>query len=325
MQILKRFWWFILLLGIAAIFIFSNRYKQRKQLAEKDFAVESLSSITSIGISNAGGMLTLERQNDGWLVNNSFIANNEAVEALFRVISRVTAESPVPLSVNDSLVNYALRYGLQLTIAFANKGDKCISLHSTETYNLGNIGVIKGSRTAYKLSLPQFKGKLTSLFRVDELYWKSNKILLPSLHEITSVEVEIPNDIVKSFRIDVSEDTVSLYSVYHGNFLRNFSADKVTRYLESLSSIEFEQIADTISALPSRVDYSIRIQGTNGDMHKIKVYPVPVQPYFDELGREVHYDPNSVYLTYQSSSTVFVTNYMDIYQILRDISFFTER
>lgn len=324
MQILKKIWWLILLVGIAGAILLNNYFEQKSLLAKKSFALEDIDSISDIEISSLNGTLTLCKQGDDWFVNDSFKAYPPAVEALQRVLLRLTPVAPIPLAVNDSLLHQARANGLQVTILSGGRVIKEYSILSTNIFNFGNIGVMSGAETAYRLTLPSFDGRIVSLFRVDEAYWKLNQINLIPLHDVTSVEVEQPNTIEKSFRIDIVENHYQLYDIYKGIFVTHFDSLKVERFLQSLSFIEYKEVLGNhnIQQMLTQPDYILSIRSSHGDVHKLSIFPIPIEPYTDELGRMVKHDPNNVYLSNQIDKAVYLVRYMDIYQLLRDLSYF---
>lgn len=322
MQILKKIWWLILLVGIAGAILLNSYFEQKGLSEKKSFALEDLNSISDIEISSLNGTLSLSKQGGDWFVNDSFKAYPPAVEALQRVLLRLTPVAPIPLAVNDSLLQQARVNGLQVTIRSGRKVVKEYSILSTTVFNLGDIGVMSGAETAYRLTLPNFEGRIVPLFRVDELYWKLNQINLTPFHEIASVEVEQPNAIEKSFRIDIVESRYQLYDIYKGSFVAHFDSLKVERFLQSLSFIEYKEFLgnDNIPQMLTQPDYILSIRSSHGDVHKLKILPIPIEPYTDELGRMVKYDPNNVYL--QTDKRVYLVRYMDIYPLLRDLLYF---
>ncbi|HCY00187.1 MAG TPA: hypothetical protein DG754_08615 [Bacteroidales bacterium] len=324
MQILKKIWWLILLAAIAGAILLSNYFEQKNLSAKKSFALEDLNSISDIEISSLNGTLTLNKQGDDWFVNDSFKAYPPAVEVLHRVLLRLTPVTPIPLAVNDSLLQQARVNGLQVTIRSGRRVVKEYSILSTDVFNLGDIGVMSGAETAYRLTLPSFEGRIVSLFRVDEVYWKLHQINLIPLQQITSVEVEQPNAIEKSFRIDIVEDHYQLYDIYKGSFVTHFDSLKVERFLQSLSLIEYKEFLgnDNIPQMLTQPDHIISIRSGHGDVHGLRIFPIPIEPYIDELGRKIKYDPNNVYLSYQPDKGIYLVGYMDIYPLLWDLSYF---
>ncbi|MDD2277607.1 MAG: hypothetical protein PHD06_02065 [Bacteroidales bacterium] len=324
MQLFKKIWWLILLAGIAGAILLNNHFEHKRLLAKKSFALEDLSSISTIQICSLDDSLTLNKQGDDWIVNNSFKAYPQGVDALHRVLLGLTPVAPIPFIVNDSLLQQARVNGLRITIRSERRNVKEYNILATDAYNLGDIGVMSGATTAYRLTLPGFDGSVVSLFRVDEPYWKGSQLDLVPLHEIISVEVELPSDIEKSFRIDIIEGHYRLYHIYDGKFIADFDSLKVKSFLQSLYSVDYKELlgSDNILEILGEPDYILSIMSSHGDVHKISVFPIPIEPYTDELGRNIKFDPNNVYLSYQNKRMVYVVQYMDVYPVLRDLSHF---
>lgn len=323
-----RYWWFIALLAVAAYFLISNIGAEKAREREMVFSVQSLEDITKIVLSDNNSDLILEQLDGKWVVIGDFVANPDAVDALFRVLTRVQATSPVPMAVNDSIVREVRKEGLLVEVFSKRKRLKSYRVFSTSTFNLNAIGLLMGSKVAYKLHLPNFDGNIVELFKTNPVYWQSNQFAVPSLGAIDAVEVEIPQDLENSFRIDVDKEAFRLFALYYGVSAKQFDTLRVERYLQSLLNLSYREVVTNLSAqekaavIYSEPDFIITINIKDGKKYQLKIFPIPIDEYIDELGRPVRFDLNRLYASQSEDSSIYIVNYIDVHTALRNLSFF---
>jgi hypothetical protein len=326
---LSRYWWFIALLLTAGYFFVSNINYDSHREKEHDFSVQETFQVSKIIISDGSKSVSLDLNDGNWFVNDDFVADDDAVEALLRVIKRIQPAAPVPLSVNDSLVEIINEQGLQVELFAKRKLIRSYRVLSTFTLNLNGIGLLRGSKVAYQLELPNYEGDIVELFRADLTYWQSNQLALPALATINAVEVEIPEDQESSFRIDILNDNqLRLFALYYGVNASSFDTSKVEIFLSDLSKVTYNEMVTQFSPqekkaiLHSKPDFIYTLYLKNGEKHQIKVFPIPVDEYIDELGRTVQFDFNRLYLSQSNDEAIYIVNYLDFHKLLRNISYF---
>jgi hypothetical protein len=328
-KLLSRYWWFIVLLLISAYFFISNINYDSRRAKEHDFSVQEISQITKIVISDGSKSVSLNLNDGNWFVNDDFVADANAIEALLRVVTRIQPGAPVPLSVNDSLVETINEQGLHVELFAKRKVIKSYKVLSTSTLNLNGVGVLRGSKTAYQLELPNYEGDIVELFITNLNYWQSNQLALPALAAINAVEVEIPEDQENSFRIDIlNDDQLRLFALFYGVSASNFDTSKVEGFLTGFSKITYNEVVtdfspqEKMAILYFEPDFIYTLYLKNGEKHQIKVFPIPVEEYLDELGRPVKFDLNRLYLSQSNDESLYIVNYLDLHKLLRNISYF---
>ncbi len=328
-RIIFRYWWFLVLLLVAGYYLASNKVDDLRDNQEKGFSVDKVESIYSIKLIQGENSILVERSKEGWLVNNSFYASNDAVEALLRVVSRIRASSPIPLSVKDSLISQIESNGVNVSISSEDKVLKNYYIHYTSTMNLGSVGMLSEASNAFKLNLPKYEGDITSLLKLNPAYWQTNKFAVPSIGDIQYLEVEFPKEPEKSFRLDFSEETKPrLYAISQGVFANNYNSQKMSSFLNEMSSLTYSDIATGLSqmerkrVLESQPDMIFNFNMTKNRSYKLKVFPVPVDEYVDELGRTIQHDPDRLYVTQSNDTNIYIIKYIDAHSVLRDLSYF---
>ncbi len=316
------------MLVVAAYFLIANLRSEMARQREMVFSIPSSESITRIKLSDHKFDLNLQFKEGNWIVNGDFIANPEAIDALFRVLTRVQAASPVPMAVNDSLVKEIREEGLLVEVFSKRRRLKSYKLLSTSTYNLNDVAVLRGSKVAYRLHLPNFDGDIAELFKTNPAYWQSNQFAVPSFAAIDAVEVEIPQDLENSFRIDIEKGGLRLFALFYGVSAIQFDTVRVERYLQSLTNLSYREVVTNFSAqdkaavLYSEPDFIITVIIKGGKKYQLKVFPIPIDEYIDEFGRPVRFDLNRLYVSQSEDNSLYIVNYIDFHPALRNLSFF---
>ena len=328
-RLVFRYWWFIVLLLVAGYYLARNKVDDFKENQEKVFSVDRVESIHSVKLIQGDNLILVERTNDGWLINNSFYASIDAVEALLRVVSRIRATSPIPLSVKDSLIPQIESNGIEVSISSQNNVLKNYHIHYTSTMKLGSVGMLSEASNAFKLNLPRYQGDITSLIKLNPAYWKTNKLAVPSIGDIQYLEIDFPKEPEKSFRLDFSEETKPrLYDISQGAIVSNYNSQKMSSFINELSSLTYSDIATGLSkterkiVLDSQPDTKLTFNMTKNRSYVLKIYPVPVDEYKDELGRTVKQDPDRLYVSQSNDNNIYIIKYIDAHTILRDLSYF---
>ena len=326
----KRYWWLYVLVLLSLSLVLTNLYYSYKESRDSQFAFENIKKITRIEISDSNNIVILEKTDNSWLLNSSSVADGKTVSELLRSISIIEATSPVPISIQDSAKRIISSKGTKVQIFTNRKKVKSYALATTEAKNQGNIGQLDGSNEVYRLHLLGLKGSILELFNPSPTFWKSNKLDIPPLSDINAVEVEISDKLDQSYRIDISNyGRLSLYALQKGLFASAFDTLKLHRFLNEIVNVNYKYIVHLASTdynntiKNSKPEFSFTIYCKNSEKISLKIYPIPVNEYTNEFGRTIKHDLNRLYLTQSSNNNVYIVNFIDIYTILKEISFFS--
>jgi len=328
-KFIGKHWLFCLILVIAGSILAVNTIRNRRDNAETNFAINANKAVTRIAITYGEFVVNLKVNSSGhWLLNDKFRVSDDAINTFFRVASRLQNAGPVSLSINDSLVDAAQRNGKH--IEFFSKRRKILSyfILDTDAQNLKTIGYKGKGKTVYKLELPNYDGSIASLINVDESYWGGSKVPAPTLLQVQAVEVDVPHEPERAFRIDVvNSNAYRVLNLYSGHEAQNVDNDRVLNFLTTLTQIPHQGVAQLSIQQKAQLgsanpDFVFNIF-TSAGCDVLKVFPIPVEAYTDELGRTVNVDLNRVYVKTSADNQVFIVNYINLYSLLRGVSYFT--
>jgi hypothetical protein len=328
-RLLIRYWWFIILLGVAGYFLLHNIAENHQKDREMVFSISETQRISRVLISSGDDQVELQKISDNnWLVNDQSPVSPDAINAFFRVISRLNTAGPVPISVNDSLIDMLRKSEVSVEVFTNNKPLKKYNLGYTNTLNQRSIGVLEKGRKAYRIELPNFDGNVIDLFRANPEYWVGNQIPAPNVESIVAVEVETLINPEESFRIDIFEGgNFRLFNIYKGFEVSTFNRGKVKDFITAITKISYSSIAiltpeERMAVVQSDPDFIHTLYQEDGSKHQLNIYSIPIEEYIDEFGRPVNVDLNRLYVTASGSNQIFIVNYIDIHHILGNLSGF---
>lgn len=324
---LRKYIWFIAIIGIAIYFVVFHFDSSTFNPSNKEFAVADTSEITSILISNDSLQINLSKTAKGWMINDYYSTRYDAVKAILNVVSHLSAGVPIPKSVNDSLSANLDANGIRVVIKEGDKELKSYTVQSTKTLNLGAFGKLSGAKMMFTLQIPGFNGDIASLFVLDADYWKSNRLFIAEINQMVQIEVEIPNNPEKSFSLSLDKSGIHLKATYFDQEIKNFDPDVVENFIYGLSNLSFEKLLNESSEeraaiVLSQPEQIFTITLTNGNKLVLKTYPIPVDEYRDEFGRTVKFDLNRLYISFNNDKIIAVASYMVFDPVLKDLSSF---
>lgn len=326
MSRIKRQWVIATLALVAAgVWLYKSHVEHKEEL-QRNFTIKSMEQVTSIELSAQNETIVLVKDGQKWFLNGEEEVDVQKFEEMQRALLHMATNAPVPLRVNDSLTTVARADGVRVCLKYRKKSVKEFSLYHTGIMELGDVGVAKDAQTVYRISLPALDRTIPSLFNPQKEYWISNQISLMPAHLVEWVQVEQPEDLDKSFRIDKTPQGFQLFDIYNGVFVTPLDTLKVQRFVTALAGFEFVDAIrlDEDNPIPLSPDFIITIGGDDTQNIVLRIHSIPVEPYSDELGRVISRDPNHLLVTIEGQSTVYRVRFMDIYGMMRELAYFKQ-
>ncbi|MHC1705257.1 MAG: hypothetical protein AB9846_15230 [Tenuifilaceae bacterium] len=323
-----RYGWFVLLLLIAIYYLIFRYNSGTIKPSSKDFAVKDTSSITTIVLTQDSVNISLDRTEKGWLINNSFNARPNSVQSFLNVIARLDTRSPLPKSVSDSLFEVMDLSGINVKIYADSRIIIEYKIYSTNALGLGTIGKLNDSKLGFALQLRGFKDDIYSLFILDPEYWKSNKLFIANINQISKIDVEIPEKPEKSFSITLDEKDIKLRATYFDKNLERFDTARVVNFIMNLTDLSYEKllskssVEDKAAIVLSEPNQIFTITLRNMNKLVLKTYPIPIDEYRDEFGRTIKFDLNRLYISFNNDAIIAIASYMAFDPVLQDLSSF---
>ncbi len=329
-RLLFRYWWFFALILIALVFTIRNRHSGTIKERELTFGVDNAEVVTRIIVGKGEDQIDLVKDGAEWKLKGSELVNRQKLEALLFVISNLKVTSPVPIRHNDNLLAKAREQGIRIQLFAGRRKLKDFFIDSANEVGIELFGFQQGAGSAYRLEVLFSDIDVFSVLTTELSYWNLSQVRIPSLETIAAIEVEIPQKLELSFRIDIKKNSKqrSLFALYSGSFAKSFNKNIMEQYLSALPLIGFgHEVSnlsneDKLAITLSEPDYIFNFFMENGKQWTFRVIPIPIEEYLDEFGRTVAFDLNKVYVYVQEKEAIFEVAYIELYPILRDINFF---
>jgi hypothetical protein len=246
----------------------------------------------------------------------------KAVKSLFNVLSNLNAESPVPSTVNDSLVDVVKNNGIKV-IVYSNGREKLNFSALFEGKYKKTICVQLNSDKAFFVELVEFTGQISDLFIAEKSYWTGNQLFSLPVSNVSRIEVDIPQNPEASYIIGIVESKFELLKKSTNEPISNPNTDRISRFVSGLGNL-------VVSKLPSNEQDSVRktlksmqpmrtitiFEGVQSS--QITLYPIKVDR-INELGVNVEFDPNRFYVVYADNQIAEGT-YVNFSSVLWDIA-----
>ncbi len=240
-------------LGASLLYYSSGSGTLKKEL--KDFAVEDTASVSKVFISDAkGNKVLLERTSPGsWLVNNTHMARQDAINNLLLTIHRMEVKYPVPESEMETVVRKLASEATKVEI-YSGKSSKPLKViyvgHPTQNH-FGTYMLLekngKKSSEPFVMHIPGFSGFLSTRFFAESALWRDRSLFVLPVDKIKKLQVQLVEEPTHSFTIEQSEKNRFALFDYAGKPVPYFDTAAVYDYLTRYADIYFEQIDYEIS------------------------------------------------------------------------------
>lgn len=309
-----------ILIALVAIAIWVKKHKGKTTTLNEEarqFKVEDTASINKIILSDKKGhIISLERQKDGWKVNNTYQARPDAIQTLLYTIRMVEVKYPVPKSMKAAVLRTMAGFATQVKIYAHNKLIKQYYVgHNTQDYEgtfmlLTNIDENKNYDEPFICHIPGFTGYLTVRYFTDIEEWRNKLVINVTPPEINYVEYKNLEKPDSSFKIELISSNE--FAVYNGKGQRiNANPIKVKQYLAYLQNLNaYALITHTAKRLVDSIAHIqpfavLNIQYKNPlQVKSYHFYYKLSNPNINaRYGKEYKYDPDQLYIRYPSSET----------------------
>ena len=335
----------IVLIAIAALLIWNNRYLTTIHGDASEFMVWDTASITRVYLADRFDHETLlERENDGWSLNEDYHAHPKAIEQLFYTLYRIRIKMPVSVASHDNVIAQMASnstkvevYQIVPRINLFNKvklfpHEKCTRVFYVGEATKDSSGTFmlkEGADQAYIVYIPGFRGYISTRFSANPDDWRDHTIFRESLADIQSLTLEFNEDPLLGFRIDNTGKHQYKLTRIADNKDVPFDTLKVINLLSSFSDLRFEALL-TNGMKPERFDsiahspyiHKITLVDKEGKASSMKTFRKKVESVFDIPETEYMDDNDRMYgLVNNDRDLVLIQNYI-FDKILRDITYY---
>lgn len=328
MKINKSLIILLVLFVIAGVYFFSNSMGSLN-LRNSSFEIETPENVTKIQISTPDKNLSLEKEFHQWKVNGKYKATDKSLANFLMAINRVVASAPVSKAEKEQVASILIADGITVEIFKKNRTIKKYYVSKPEMNNNKTYMMMHNSSEPFIVRIPSFKGLVADLFIIDENYWRDKTIFDYQPQNISSISVEYPDNMSKSFRvINYNDGTFAIQELNNNAFIEVFNVDNVARYFTYYQRIVFEDVTRdlnnnyTDSVIQSEPFSIITVEDIQGVKNKIAVYRKPSEKSVDEFGQRIKFDYDRAYACFNNNKELVTIQYYIFDPLLKEIDYF---
>ena len=246
----------IAVLGLVAILLVSRNSNSSIKRTLRDFAIEDTASVDRIFmVRKDNQQVTLDRQENHWMVNDKYVVRTDAIDNLLKTLNRIRVKSPVSGSMLDNAVRMLATRNTKVELYHKNKLLKTIYVGGPTQDQMGTFMMLEGSSVPFVVHIPGFTGYLSTRFFVDEIGWRSTELFKYNFNDIKAVSVTDEENPKASFRLSSSENNqYSVTSLDGVNIPGTLDTVGIRFYISQFEKVNFEFFADN---MPKRVKDSL--------------------------------------------------------------------
>lgn len=297
-----------LVLAVFAAYTLFEASAENNTEKEKAFKVENFEEVTEILVSNkAGEKMTLKKEGDQWILNDKFPVRKHLFEEMKEALTKMEAGSPVPEIGKDVVIKQMVAEAIKVEVFKGQKKDKVIFIGGPNLQNTASHMFLevngKVKDRIYNVSIPGFRGYLTTRFTIDEKEWRSKAIFSYLPQEVKEIEIKYFNhtdyeDFVltnnnNSFSLRIGEKIYQkeeLNDINIVNYLKHLDNQQLMAY----SFVEEKQfyLKDSLMNVNKFAEFSITNSSNQKRSYNIISMPLneSSKQQYDENGDPMPYD-----------------------------------
>lgn len=334
------------LVVIAALLVWNNRYLSTLQGESSDFQVWDTASVTKIYLADRKDKESLlERQENGWILNNIYKAHPKQVQYLLTTLYKIRIKMPVSVASHDNIVKQLATQSTKVEIYqivprinlfdkiklfYHEKRTKVFYVGDATMDSSGTFMLKEGADKAYIVYIPSFRGFITTRFTANPDDWRDHTIFHENMADIQSVEVDFNENPEGSFRIDnIGKHQYKLTRLIDNQDLP-YDTLKVINFMSSFGDLRFEALftntlpqerIDSITSSPYM--HYIVVTDKDGNKQDMKTFKKLVLNGVTDIGGELgDVDRDRMYaLVDDGKDFVLIQNYV-FDKVLRDVRYY---
>ena len=230
----------VILSIIVAYLIFSDKESSISK-SKTDFAINDTSIINKIIITKDKQQIIISKKNNKWKLNQNQGINSNKIQKLLVSITLIKLKTPIPNKAQAALLK-KLRKSKKIEFYNNEKKIKSYFIGEQISDKSGNYMLLENAEEVFAIYIPSFKMDLSTIFSLDEYYWKSKVIFEYNFSEINSIELIYPAEQQNSFYIKHNENDFTLKNLKENNSNRKYIEDKIVSYFSHFKNIKYEKI-----------------------------------------------------------------------------------
>ena len=335
-----------LLVVIAGVLIWNNRYISTNRGEESNFQVWDTASVTKIYLADRKERESLlEREPQGWVLNGTYRAHPKQVQYLLTTLYKIRIKMPVSKASHDNIVKQLASQSTKVEIYqnvprinlfnkvklfYHEKRTKVFYVGDATMDSSGTFMLKEGADKAYIVYIPSFRGFITTRFTANPDDWRDHTVFHENMADIQSVAIEFNEDPEGSFRIDnMGKHQYKLTRLCDNKDLP-YDTLKVINFMSSFGDLRFEALF-TNSLPQERIDsitsspyvHHVILTDKEGNTQDMKTFKKLVMNGVTDFGGDYgEVDHDRMYALIEGGKDfVLIQNYV-FDKVLHDVRYF---
>ena len=335
-----------LLVVIAGVLIWNNRYISTNRGEESNFQVWDTASVTKIYLADRKERESLlEREPQGWVLNGTYRAHPKQVQYLLTTLYKIRIKMPVSKASHDNIVKQLASQSTKVEIYqnvprinlfnkvklfYHEKRTKVFYVGDATMDSSGTFMLKEGADKAYIVYIPSFRGFITTRFTANPDDWRDHTVFHENMADIQSVAIEFNEDPEGSFRIyNMGKHQYKLTRLCDNKDLP-YDTLKVINFMSSFGDLRFEALF-TNSLPQERIDsitsspyvHHVILTDKEGNTKEMKTFKKLVMNGVTDFGGDYgEIDRDRMYALIEGGKDfVLIQNYV-FDKVLHDVRYF---
>jgi hypothetical protein len=310
---------FSLLFLTTLIFILSDRGSTLK-LKTSGFAVDDVEKLTTIELRKGDKEVVLSKEGTVWVVDHSYLADQQLMITFLRAMGNLRVKSPVPLSDHEKILEKLQTAGVEVSI---HKRWTSRKLYVWYEPGQPSYMLLGNSKSPFIMEVPGLKGEVGEMFVVNNGFWRENVLLSYPPERIKQVSVNYPGEAQTGFEIQRTGEKKLVLLTESDAFDHKEAADSLLyRYLTYFSYIPYKDIVDPSEkalsdSLKAAIPFcTIVVENLAGERSQLELH------LKRSSGMDSSPDPDLLYGLFNNRRDLALVSFVSIDLLLRDIHYF---
>jgi hypothetical protein len=337
----------IVLIAIAGLLAVNNSYLTTIRDEAADFSVWDTASVTKIYLADRENNETLlERQSDGWTLNEEYRAHSKKINQILYTLFKVRIRMPVSIASHDNIIadmasgstkvevyQNVPRINIfnKIKLFYHEKLTKVFYVGDATRDNSGTFMLKEGAKKAYIVYIPGFRGFISTRFTANPDDWRDHTIYHETLADIQSLTMEFGDNPDYSFRVDNTGKHNYKMTRLADNANVEFDTLKVINLLSSFSDLRFEALMNNVlpqkridSIVSSPFLNKITLVTKDGKTQEMKTFKKKLQLSATDPTpeSEIEIDNDRMYGLVNNGKDLVLIQYYIFDKVLKDVYYY---
>ncbi|MGV6860164.1 MAG: hypothetical protein ACWA41_00240 [Putridiphycobacter sp.] len=328
----------ILIIGVVAVLsylVYTTVTDKKTSLSDKalsNFAVEDTSTVDKIHLSDTyGSDIVFVKNEQTWTMESGECVQQHLIIGFLETFKYISVKSPVGENAVDNINKSILVKHRKVEIFQNGELVKTWFIGNATADHYGTYMLLSDpehgkSPEPFVMHLPNMFGSIGDRFSTDPKEYLCSQIFAYDPTQIKSVEIEIPEQMDKSFKIVQNENDFEIFN--QGQTIDGFDTLKVRNYLLGFKKVHFTNYNRTLSQegvdslRNSPPTHILTVTDLNGETNRIKAYRKGLETKkYDFEGKLMVFDRDNLWV-FTNEDKLTRCQYFVFDKLLKDVDYF---